>query len=353
MPDITIENVTKRFEDVVALDDLSLKIRGGEYNVVVGPSGCGKTTLLKVIAGLVRPDAGRVLIGGVDVTGVPPEERGIGFFFQSYALFPHMTVKENVEYGMKMRDIPVGERSRRSGEILKMVGLSDWGGHLPHELSGGMQQRVALARALSLNSKLLLLDEPLSALDAKLGLILREGLVKLAKKFGSTVVHVTPNQEEALDIAEKIILMRKGRVVQSGRDFEVYNNPVRPFSAYFLGESNFIPARRVGSVKAAWNGFTINTKKLLSSPKVLLAVRTEKVLFGRHGRNCFDGVVENINFLGKVTRYEVDVHGRTFVVQTAKHPEIKLGDKVFLCIPEEDIIVFEDFDGSEYNLTFD
>jgi ABC-type Fe3+/spermidine/putrescine transport system ATPase subunit len=353
MPDIALENVCKRFGGVVALDDLSLEIKGGEYNVVVGPSGCGKTTLLKTIAGLVRPDSGRVLIDGVDVTDVPPEERGIGFFFQSYALFPHLTVRENVEYGLKIRGVPVDERSRKSREILGMVGLSYWVDHHPYELSGGMQQRVALARALSIDSKVLLLDEPLSALDAKLGLILRESLVKLAKKLGATVVHVTPNQEEALDVAEKIILMRKGRIVQVGSDYEIYNNPIKPFSAYFLGESNFIPARKVSDFEASWNGFIIRTSKCMSSEKVLLAVRTEKVLFERRKKNTFDGVVESINFLGKVVRYEVDVHGRTFVVQTAKHPEIKLNDRVLIHIPPDDVVVFENFDGSEYNLTFD
>lgn len=353
MPDIKLENISKNFGEVVALDDISIDIKEGVYNMVVGPSGCGKTTLLKIIAGLEKPDSGRVLIDGVDVSDVPPEEREIGFFFQNYALFPHMTVRENVEYGLKVRGIPPEECSKRSGELIEMVGLSGWRDNYPRHLSGGMQQRVALARALSFKSKILLLDEPLCALDAKIGFILRESLFKLAKKLGSTVVHVTPNQEEAMDISENIILMRHGRIVQLGPGHEVYSKPLKPFSAYFLGESNFIPARRIDNLKATWNGLMIQLVRSISSQNVLLAVRAEKVLFEKRVKNSFEGVVENINFLGSAIRYEVNVHGRNFIVETSKHPEIKLGDTLFIYLPPEDIIVFEDFDGSEYKLTFD
>jgi len=353
MANIRLENVTKRFGDVTALDDVSLEIKKKGYNVVVGPSGCGKTTLLKVMAGLLKPESGRVLVDGVDVSTTPPEEREIGFFFQNYALFPHMTVEENVGYPLRIRDVPEEERLKRTHEVLEMVGLAGWAGNYPRELSGGMQQRVALARTLSFKSRVLLLDEPLSALDAKIGFILRENLSKLAKKLELTVVHVTPNQEEAMDLGENIIVMRKGKIIQTGTDYEVYTKPATPFTAYFLGESNFMAARKSGEQTGEWNGIKINVDKSLASENVLLSARVEKVLFEKRGKNTFKGVVESINFLGQTIRYEVNVHGKTFVVQTSKHPNIKLGDEVHVHIPPSEIKVFEDVDAADYNLGFD
>ncbi|MFH1125944.1 MAG: ABC transporter ATP-binding protein, partial [Candidatus Altiarchaeota archaeon] len=213
MPSIRLEGVWKKFGALRAIKDISFSVEDGEYAVVLGPSGCGKTTLLKTISGLYTPDSGRVLIDEVDVTYKPPEERGVGFFFQHYALFPHMTVRQNVGYSLEIRGLSRGEVDKVVDEKLEMVGLLDRAHNRPKELSGGMQQRVALARALATGSKLLLLDEPLNALDAKIAAILRKELREMVKKLGLTVIHVTPNQEEAIELAQKIILLKNGRVV--------------------------------------------------------------------------------------------------------------------------------------------
>jgi len=353
MPEIELKGVSKSFGPVKALDNVSIRVEDTEYAVLLGPSGCGKTTLLKTIAGLHKPDSGQVLIDGRDMAEIPPEKRDIGFFFQNYALFPHMTVIDNVEYGLQMRGVDADEAVKRAEEILSMMGLGKWGNVLPKQLSGGMQQRAALARALSVGCKTLLLDEPLSAVDAKIADILRWKIVEFAKEFGLTVIHVTPNQDEAMDVSEKVILMREGKIIQSGTDVGLYKKPSTPYAAYFVGESTFIPARMIGSKKAVFRGMEIHTKKRISSERVLLAIRSEKILFEKRDKNTFTGKVDAVNFLGTVFRYEVGVGGKTIVLETAKHPELKVGDVVSVYIPPEDLMVFEEFTEQEYELNFD
>ena len=341
MPAIEARKLCKSFGKLDALRELSFRVEEGEYAVVLGPSGCGKTTLLRIIAGLVKPDSGSVLVGGADITATPPEERGIGFFFQNYALFPHLSVYDNVAYGLRMRGLAEDEIGRRVKEKLRMVGLLDWAGHLPRQLSGGMQQRVALARALSIESKLVLLDEPLNALDAKIGAILRMELVRMAKEMGLTVIHVTPNQEEAMEVADKVIVIKEGRVEQVGKDYETYNTPATPFVAYFLGETNFLKVRRAGPKAAQYGKDVFQTPCHLKDEEAVIAIKSEKVLFERREKNTLEGVIENVNFLGKTTRYEVRVPGGGMVfVETAKHPDLKACDRVYVHMPPGDMVVF-------------
>ncbi len=235
----------KRFGPVTAAHQVSFRVEEGELFSLLGPSGCGKTTVLRLVAGLVRPDAGRVLISGEDVTGLPPERRGVGMVFQSYALFPHLSVVGNIAYGLRFTRLPRRERRKRVGELLELVGLSGYGGRKVHQLSHGERQRVALARALAPEPRVLLLDEPLSALDAALRVQLRRELRALLKRLSITAVHVTHDQEEALAIADRLGVMRAGRLVEQGPPERLYRAPKDPFVAGFLGRANLWPGRVV------------------------------------------------------------------------------------------------------------
>lgn len=340
MPAITVEGLCKSFGSLRVLKQINFRVEDGEYVVVLGPSGCGKTTLLKTLAGLYKPDSGRVLIDGIDCTQMPPEERNIGFFFQHYALFPHMTVRENVGYSLTVRGMDEGKVKATVDGNLRLVGLSEWAENYPHELSGGMQQRIALARALSTGSKLMLLDEPLNALDARIAAILRTELREMSKSLGLTVVHVTPNQEEAMEITDRIILMKDGLIIQVGSDFESYVNPAMPYGAYFIGESNFLKASRVDARSVEYDRKIFTVKRDVPEGDVVIAVRPEKIRFERHEHNTLKGVVENIHFLGRTTKYEVNHNGRHVYVETSKQTQLKECDTVYLYFPPEDIMVF-------------
>jgi iron(III) transport system ATP-binding protein len=237
---VSIDGVVKRFGELRAVDGVSLEIEPGELFFLLGPSGCGKTTLLRCIAGFHRPDAGAIRIGGVDITHAPPHRRDTGMVFQSYALWPHMTVRENVAFGLEMRKLPRHEVRRRADEALAQVRMSDRAGHRPAQLSGGQQQRVALARALVVHPKCLLLDEPLSNLDAKLRLEMRSEIRRICKEAGLTAIYVTHDQKEAMSIADRLAILNAGRVEQCGRPNDVYQRPVNRFVAGFIGETNFL-----------------------------------------------------------------------------------------------------------------
>jgi ABC-type Fe3+/spermidine/putrescine transport system ATPase subunit len=351
MAKIRLEGVSKGFDGSKVLKDITFSVEEGEYVIVLGPSGCGKTTLLKTIAGLYLPQSGRIYIDGLDVTEKSPQERNIGFFFQHYSLFPHMSVEDNVRYGLDVRKVRRPEADAKVDELLRMVGLSSWAKNMPHELSGGMQQRVALARALALGSKILLLDEPLNALDAKISALLRRELLQMAKRMKLTVIHVTPNQEEAMELADRIILLNGGSIVQEGCDVELYTQPRNPFVAYFIGDSNFLAVEGVDSHTARFQGRLFSVSAEMPKEDVILAVRVEKVRFERREHNSLEGIVETINFLGKTTRYEVNVRGHLIHVETSKHPEIRAGDKVSLYIPPEDLMVFKGADIGDDDIT--
>jgi len=235
---VTLEGVSKRFDAVTAVDGVSLAVRSGEFFSLLGPSGCGKTTSLRMIAGFERPDAGRILIGEADVTETPPHRRPVNTVFQSYALFPHLSVEQNVAFGLRFTSVPKDEGRRRVAEVLELVRLGGYGERRPHQLSGGQQQRVALARALVLSPAVLLLDEPLGALDAKLRRGLQVELKAIQRDVGITFLYVTHDQEEALTMSDRLAVMHRGRIRQLGSPREVYEEPATAFVADFLGVSN-------------------------------------------------------------------------------------------------------------------
>ena len=240
MPEVSLHRITMRFGKVLAVDEVDLTIADGEYVTILGPSGCGKTTLIRVIAGILEPTQGEVYIGGKSMKGVPIEERDLGYVFQNIALFPHMTVKMNAAYGPTVKDLPIEERESIARKYLEMVKLLDKMGMFPSELCGGEQQKASLARALATGAKLLLLDEPLSALDARVRVDLRYELRRIAKKLGLTVVHVTHDQEEAMSVSDRIVVMRAGGIVESGTPEQLYTRPRDVFTANFVGETNLL-----------------------------------------------------------------------------------------------------------------
>jgi putative spermidine/putrescine transport system ATP-binding protein len=242
MERVTIQSVTKRFGDTVAVDDVSLSVKPGETLGLVGPSGCGKTTTLRVVAGFETPDAGEVLFGEETVTHVPPEARNVGLVFQSYALFDNMTVRENVEFGLKMRDVPADERAARARDLLGMLDIAELADRDPTTLSGGQQQRVGLARALAIEPRVLLLDEPMTGLDAELKTRLQEEIGSLLEDLDVTALYVTHDQSEAMVMCDRIAVMNDGRVEQVGTPAEVYEEPANGFVADFVGTSNRLAA---------------------------------------------------------------------------------------------------------------
>src|ERR671938_1034108 len=235
---VELQELRRTFGDVTALQGIDVKLGGGEFLSLLGPSGCGKTTALRLVAGFDRPDGGRVVVDGKDVTRMPPNKRDMGMVFQAYSLFPNMTAEQNVEFGLRIRRKSRAERRKRVGELLDLVGLSQAAKRYPHQLSGGMQQRVALARALAIEPRVLLLDEPLSALDAKVRVQLREEIRRIQTQLGITTLYVTHDQEEALSISDRVAVMSSGRIEQIGTPSEMYGSPATPFVAEFIGTMN-------------------------------------------------------------------------------------------------------------------
>ncbi|MEJ2264547.1 MAG: putative 2-aminoethylphosphonate ABC transporter ATP-binding protein [Anaerolineales bacterium] len=247
-PYLVIRNITKTFGDLVALNDVSLSVHEGEFVCLLGPSGCGKTTLLRIIAGLEQQNVGQIFQAGKDVSRLPPRERDFGIVFQSYALFPNLTAKENISYGLENRKAPKKVVAEKVTELLHLIGLPDVGEKYPAQLSGGQQQRVALARALATSPGLLLLDEPLSALDARVRISLRLEIKHLQNQLGVTTVFVTHDQEEALVMADRIVVMNQGTIEQVGTPEQIYRSPASPYVANFVGMMNFIPVETVDAL---------------------------------------------------------------------------------------------------------
>ena len=256
---VELRGLTKRFNSVTAVAGIDLTVEPGSFTTLLGPSGCGKTTVLRMVAGFVEPDAGSVHVGGRDVTTLPPDKRGVGLVFQDYALFPHMSVRRNVEYGLRMRRLPRAEREARVERVLAALDLTGMADRYPHQLSGGQQQRVALGRVMALEPQVLLLDEPLSNLDAQLRVRLRTELKELQRRLGVTAVYVTHDQEEALSLSDRVVVMEAGSVQQVGAPEEVYARPANRFVARFIGQANLLPVTAVGTdgagrVRARWRG---------------------------------------------------------------------------------------------------
>ncbi len=305
---VTLEGVRKDFGEVVAVDGVDLDIGQGEFFSMLGPSGSGKTTCLRMIAGFETPTAGRVLLEGEDVTRLAPYERDVNTVFQDYALFPHMTVQENVEYGLKVKKVSKAKRSDRAGDALAMVQLSAFAGRKPNQLSGGQRQRVALARALVNRPKVLLLDEPLGALDLKLRQAMQIELKEIQQRVGLTFLYVTHDQEEALTMSDRLAVFNQGRIEQVGTPAEVYERPSTGFVAGFVGTSNVLEGAAARAVAGDPHPFTIRPEK------IALAEPDEEVPAG----DCTaTGHVREIVYLGAVTRYIVplDVGGELVVMQ--------------------------------------
>jgi ABC-type Fe3+/spermidine/putrescine transport system ATPase subunit len=323
MPEVRVVNLTKKFGNIVALDNVNLVIRDKEYFSLLGPSGCGKTTLLRLIAGLIEPDSGEIYIGGKRVDNVPPEDREIGFVFQTFALFPHMTVWENVNYGPRVKNFDLKAAGTIGHEVLELVKLHERLNAYPGELSGGMMQRIAVARALAAGAKTLLLDEPLGQLDAKVRNEIRYEMRRMAKDLNLTAIHVTHDQAEAMSISDRIAVMKKGKVVQVGTPQELYMKPNSLFVAYFIGESNFLEGTVVEVADGELTielrgGFNVKAfgEGLNKGERAVVVVRPEvfTVEPKKQGKNMLKGVVEKISFEGTFVRYEIKLQSEDSVV---------------------------------------
>lgn len=329
---VVFRNVTKQYGRMTAVDGVSLDIRAGEFLTLLGPSGSGKTTLLMMLAGFQDITDGDILVGGTSIATTPPEKRNFGMVFQGYALFPHMTVRKNIAYPLDIRHRPRAEIDARVDEMLELVQLKGFADRYPHQLSGGQQQRVALARALSFSPRVLLLDEPLGALDRKLRADVQEQLKEIHNRVGTTFIYVTHDQEEALTMSDRIVIMNRGKVVQIGSPVELYERPRTTFAASFLGKSNFI--RRDGRI------FALRPEKI------------EAFLAGKgHGQNRLSGTVRGITYMGATLKLMVDVkeHPMVEVHVPAWHSTEAFKDSqaIDLCWSDDAQVEVEGGDGEE------
>ncbi len=348
---VSIQHVVKTFGRVRALDDVSVEIERGELFFLLGPSGCGKTTLLRTIAGFYQPNGGRVLFDGRDVTRLAPQHRDTGMVFQNYALWPHMTVEANVAFGLRVRRLPRRERRQRVSEALGTVRMDQYAKRKPNQLSGGQQQRVALARALVIRPKCLLLDEPLSNLDAKLRLEMRTEIRRLCKQSGLTGIYVTHDQKEALSIADRMAVMFDGRVGQVGTPRALYRNPADAAIADFLGETNFVDA----TVRAATAGrreletalgplVAMAREDAPAGGRCTVSIRPEAIVesTGDGDANRFEAEVVHTIYLGDTQQLTIRVgeaHLRVAMVERAGHRPVETGSRLAFAIDPYDVVV--------------
>ena len=353
---LDLVDVQKRFGDVYAVSSFNLSTERGEFVSFLGPSGCGKTTTLRMIAGFEQPTAGTITIDGQDVTHIPPNRRNVGMVFQSYALFPNMTVADNVGFGLKVRKRPSDEIRKRVAELLEIVNLPDKGGRYPYQLSGGQQQRVALARALAFEPQVLLLDEPLSALDAKIRVALRAEIRQIQRRLGITTVYVTHDQEEALSLSDRVVVMSEGRMEQVGTPFEIYNFPATAFVASFVGTLNVLPGvvvnAQTGDMTLAGQPIRLHSKfEGIAGREVKVALRPEMVSLGpTEGENHLTGKVTDVSFLGSIVRIRVGLAGTngsdgpTVVLDEFNEPTLKLpniGETAVVSFPQDGPLVLD------------
>ena len=347
--EVKFENITKKFNETTAVDNVSCKFDAGTLTTLLGPSGCGKTTSLRIIAGLERATSGKILVDNEDVTLLPATDRDVSMVFQSYALFPHMSVLENVSYGLKMINVEKEEYTQKSLETLKLVNLEGYENRMPSELSGGQQQRVAVARAIVLEPKVLLFDEPLSNLDAKLRRQVREDIREIQQKLGVTTIYVTHDQEEALAISDKVIVMNNAVIAQEGSPKDLYNYPKNEFVANFIGDANVVQAKITNKSSESYNlkiaemNIEIKDYKNLND-SVSVALRPEKILIDRNKTdNCIKAKINNSSFVGSSYQYILNSNaGRLYVISGDTNNVFKVGEHVFLNIDERDVKILKD-----------
>lgn len=349
---LELKNITKKFGNLVAVDNVSFSLERGKLVTFVGPSGCGKTTLLRAISGFSDIEKGKIILDGKDITNTSPNRRDTAMVFQNYALFPHMTVSKNIGFGLNLRKRPENEIEKEVGELLELVELSDMGDRNPHELSGGQQQRVALARALSLNPKILLLDEPLSNLDANLRITMREEIRKLQRRFDLSIIFVTHDQEEAMSISDLMVVMDKGAVKQIGTPIEIYQHPIDEFAAKFIGHITFLSGEVIATRRETVELKIMQKKLNFIKPAfpleigemVKLVIRPETIdLFDDNEEaaklgNEIDGKIETAMFIGSIVRYTIRAGGQiVYVDQSDPHYRgiFKEGSQVKLILKKE------------------
>ncbi|GIW00189.1 ABC transporter ATP-binding protein [Roseiflexus sp.] len=357
---LEIVGVRKSFGATVAVEHFDLTVERGEFVSFLGPSGCGKTTTLRMVAGFEKPTTGRIIIDSVDVTDMPPNRRNIGMVFQSYALFPNMTVAENIGFGLKIARRPADEIRARVEELLRIMHMPEVGRRYPYQLSGGQQQRVALARALAIHPKVLLLDEPLSALDAKIRASLRQEIREIQRQLGITTIYVTHDQEEAMALSDRIVVMSRGRVEQIGTPFEVYNFPATRFVASFVGTLNLIQATVVDAALGLLSieGQPIRVARPLVQHRpgdaISLAIRPELIaLDGQmNGEvNRLSGIVEDVTFLGSIVRVQVHLSANKLHFDLFNNPQLhplQPGSSITVQFAPESCLVLGE-DGSSHH----
>ena len=351
---IKLLNITKRYENITALDHINLSIVDGEYICILGPTGAGKTTLLRIIAGLVNPDEGEIYIDGKLVNSFPPEERNTVYMFQQYALFPNMNVWQNVSFGPTIKDWDNTKTKKITSEILDLVRLTHRADSLPNELSGGMQQRVALARGIASGARILLLDEPLGALDARLRVDIRGQLKKLVKEQRLTAIHVTHDQEEALMIADRVVILRNGKIEQMGTPSEIFTKPQSIFVANFVGGANFIEGDIIkvdslSSLIEIQNSLQIRVSDTSRNvgERVVVAIRLEDTIVGPTdmvGSNSLQGRVESMTFIGGSMEYKVELENKVTICSkiliSRGFKILNVGDRVLISFLPERCYLF-------------
>jgi len=348
---LEIENVSKTFgKDTDAVQNFNLQIEKGELVSFLGPSGCGKTTTLRVVAGFEKPTSGRIRMNDQDITDKLPNQRDVGMVFQAYALFPNMTVADNIGFGMKIAKKPASEIQTRVNEMLDLIHMPEFGDRYPNQLSGGQQQRVALTRALALNPQVLLLDEPLSALDAKIRVSLRQEIRAIQQKLGITAIYVTHDQEEALSLSDRVVVMNAGRMEQVGTPFEIYNFPKTEFVAMFVGVLNAVEAEVIdpASNRIKLGGQNLQTAESLeefrAGDMVDVAIRPERLEFISEGEkaNLIECTIENITFLGSIVRVQLRINEHSLYMDTFNNPFLalpKIGEITKITCSREAVLI--------------
>jgi iron(III) transport system ATP-binding protein len=353
MIELHLKNVTKLFGETKAVDNVTVHVNKGELFFLLGPSGCGKTTCLRTIAGFYKPDEGELYFDDKLMNNVPPHKRNIGMVFQNYALWPHMTVHENVEYGLNVRKLPANVRRDKVQKVLEVVQMEKYADRNPNQLSGGQQQRIALARALVIEPDILLLDEPLSNLDAKLRLEMRQEIKRIHSEAGITAVYVTHDQKEALSLADRAAIMKDGKIVQIGTPREIYNLPINKFVADFIGETNFIYGKAKEqkgkeilietSIGNVWASF--KDQNFTDGDDVICSIRPESVSITdeplKDIPNQYEAIVSNFTYLGDVEEYWLKMQDSSEIKVVLHNPgqnERHVGDKVYIQFQIKDII---------------